>query len=127
MLGSSEVPNFKALNPYVTLVVYGDYALPVSGSEMRSVENRRFARVASQSDESVTCIPGEVDFHQFFVDPFPHVDGAASARSVCRMLNRPPRSALSAGIRIIPRHRHVDERIRLAKRRRDRNKHQEKN
>ena len=56
MFGSAEVANFKALDPYIALVVNGKYRLPAGGSEMRCIENRGFAGIASQSNVSISRV-----------------------------------------------------------------------
>ena len=53
MFGGAKVANFKALDSHVTLIVNGEYRLSSRRGEMRCVKNRRFARIASESNESV--------------------------------------------------------------------------
>ncbi len=115
MFGGVEVANFKSFDPYITLIVNGQYGLPSGGSEMRCVEHRRFAWVASQSDESFTRVPGCVDAHQLFVNSPAHVDGTTCPRCIRGMLNRAPGGGLGTGIRIISRHRHIIRGVDLRK------------
>src|SRR5277367_5120433 len=77
MFGSAEVANFKPLDPHVTLVVNGEYALSAGGSEMRRVEDCRLAWITPKGDESVARVAGCVDTHQFFVGSTANIDGAA--------------------------------------------------
>src|SRR5580658_7949767 len=114
MFGGSEVTNFKALDPYITLVVNGENALSAGGSEMRCVEDGRFARIASKSDESIARIAGRVDAHQFFIDSAANVDGATRPCCFGCMLNCAPRRGLRTRIRIIPGRRHVEGGVCLA-------------
>ena len=83
---------------------------------MRCVKDRRFAGIASKSNESIRRVAGCVDAYELFVDSTPHVDGTARPRGVCGVLNGAPRRRLSAGIRIIPGRRHVEGGVWLAKR-----------
>src|SRR5581483_5845593 len=115
MLDSAEVPNFESLNPHITLVVNGHYALSVSGSEMRSVEDRRLSWIASESDISITRVTGRMDIYQFLVDSSAHINGASRTRGICGMLNGAPRCGFGAGISIVPTRRHVEGRVGLAK------------
>jgi hypothetical protein len=115
MLSGAEVTNFKTLDPYVTLVVNSEYTLSSRRGEVRCVEDRRFAWIASEGNESVTRVAGYIDTDQFFVDSTPHVHGAARTRSVRGMLNGAPRRSLSAGVRIIPGRRHIVRSIGLTK------------
>ena len=89
---------------------------------MLCLQDRRFAWIASKSNESIGCVAGCVDAHQLFVDSTPHIDGTARPRSVCGVLNGAPRRRLSAGIRIIPGRRHIEGGVWLAKRSADASK-----
>src|SRR5215469_3410706 len=91
MFGSMKVPNFKTLDPYVTLIVDGKYALPSRGTEVLCFQDRRFAWITSECDESITRVAGCIDAHEFLVDPTAHVDGAARANSIHGVLNGAPR------------------------------------
>ena len=115
MLGSMEIADFETLDPYVTPIVNGKYALPSRRGEVRRVEDRRFAGIAFEGNESVTRVAGYIDTDQFFVDSTPHVHGAARTSSVRGMLNRAPGRSLSAGVRIIPGCRHIIRGIDLTK------------
>ena len=46
MFGGAIVPNFKALDSHVTLVVNRQYAASVVGGEMRCVQDRRLSWIA---------------------------------------------------------------------------------
>jgi len=116
MFGGAEIPDFKTLDSHVTFVLNCKYALSAGGSEMRCVQNRRFAREAPKGNESIARIAGFFDGHQFFVDSSANVDRTTRLRDVCGVLNRAPRRRLSARIRIIPGRRYVERRVRLAKR-----------
>src|SRR5579871_5207881 len=116
MLCSAEVPDFKTLNSHVAFVFSREDSASSGWSEMRCVEDRRFARITSKSNESIAGISGLLDGHQFFVDSTPNVGSAARPRSVCGMLNSAPRRSLSARVRIIPGRRHVEGSVCLAKR-----------
>ena len=85
MLGSVEVANFNILDPYITLIVNGKYALSSRRGKMRPVEDRRFAGIAFEGNGSVTRVAGYIDTDQFFVDSTPHVRSART-RSVRRIL-----------------------------------------
>ncbi len=69
---------------------------------MRCVQNRCFAGITSESNESIARVAGCVDAHQFFVDSPAHIDGTARACGVRGMLNGAPRRSFSARIRITP-------------------------
>jgi hypothetical protein len=69
---------------------------------MLCVEDRRFARIASESNESIGRVAGFVDAHQFFIDSAKYIHGTARPHGIGGMLNGAPRRRLSAGIRIIP-------------------------
>ena len=115
MFGGAVVPNFKAVDSYVTFVVNGNYAASAIGSEMLCVQDRRLAWIASKSNEPIGRVAGCLDAHQFFVDSTPHVDGTARPRGFRGMLNSAPRRRLGTGIRIGPGRRHVERRVGLAK------------
>src|SRR5215470_9278362 len=82
-------------------------------------QDRRFAGITSECDESITRVAGSIDAHEFLVDPTAHVDGAACASSIRGMLNRAPRRRLSTGVRIITGRRHVESGVCLAECSRD--------
>ena len=115
MFGGAEVANFKPLDPYVTLVVNGEYAASAPGSEMLCFQDHRFAWIASESNESVTRVAGYLDADKLFIDSTSHVDGTARARGVCGMLNGAPRCGLGAGISITPSCRNGEGDVGLAK------------
>src|ERR1019366_3892421 len=75
MFGGAEVANLKTLDSHITLVVNAKDAVSVIGSEMLRLQDRRFARIASKSNETIGRVAGCVDVHQFFVDSTPNVDG----------------------------------------------------
>jgi hypothetical protein len=117
MFGSAVVANFEGFDSDVTLVVNRKYAASLRGSQVRRLQNRRFAWIASKSDESIGRVAGYVDAQQLFVDSTPNVDGSARPRSVSGVLNGAPRRGLRTGIRIIiPARRHIKGGVRLAKR-----------
>src|SRR6266576_5091644 len=116
IVGSAVVTNFKAFDPDVTLVVNRKYAASLRGSDMHCLQHRRFARIASKSNESIGRVAGCVDTHQLFVDSASNVDGTARPRGGLGVLNGAPRCRLRAGIRIIPGRRHVEGGVWLAKR-----------
>src|SRR5215469_7890280 len=126
MLGSVKVADFKAHDPHVALVLNREYGASARGSEMCGVEDRGFARIASESDESIARAAGGLDVHQFFVDSTPNVDRTARPRGVSGMLNGAPRRRESAGIRIIPSRRDVERGACLAKRTGDRSQQYKK-
>src|SRR4051794_25073498 len=117
MLGSMEVADFKALNPYVTLVVNREHALSAIGGKVLCLKNRVFAGITRESDESITCVAGDIDADQFFVDSAAHVDCAARPRCVRGVLNRTPRCNLGSWIRITSGRSYVVRGIDLAQRR----------
>src|SRR5450755_3666007 len=119
LVGGTVVADFKTLDSHVTLVVNRKYAASRRWSEVRGLQDRRLAWIASKSNEPIGRVAGCVDADQFFVDFTPNVDGTASPRSVCGMLNGAPRRRLSAGIRIISGRRDVERGVWLAKRRGD--------
>jgi len=115
MFGGAVVPNFKALDSHVTLIVNRQYAASAVGGETSCVQDRRLSWIASESNISITRVAGRIDAYQFFVDSSTHIDGTARTCRVCCMLNRAPRCSLGAGIRIIPGRRHVVDGVGLAK------------
>ena len=115
MFGGAEVANFKALDSNVTLVMNGQYAASAIRSEMLCVEDRCLAGIASKSNLSISRVAGCLDAYELFVDSTPHIDDTTRTHGVCGMLNGAPRRRLSAGIRIIPRGRHVEGGVWLAK------------
>jgi len=117
MFGRAKVPDFKALDSHIALVLNRDYTGSAGGSEMRCVDHRRFARIASKSNESIAGVAGGVEAHQFFVDSGPNIDCTACPRRICGVLDGAPRRGLSAGIRIISRRPHIEGGVCLAKRR----------
>ena len=115
MFGGMEVANFKAFNSYVALVVNRQDALSPGRSEMRRIKDRRFARIASKSNVSISRVAGCLDAYELLVDSAPHIDGATRTHGVCSMLNGAPGCRLGAGIRISPGRRHVERGVGLAK------------
>ena len=98
MFSGVEVANFKTFNSHVTLIVNGEYALSSRRSEMVCIEDRRFARIASESNESIACIAGYVDANEFFVDATTHIDRTSGARTIRGLLNGAPWCSLGARI-----------------------------
>ena len=60
MLRGMEVADFETLNAHIALVVNRYYALSVSRGEMLCIENRGFAGITSECNESIICIAGGV-------------------------------------------------------------------
>ena len=97
-----KVADFKALNPYVTLITNCYDALSVSGSEMLCIENRGFAGITAERDEPIAGVSRDVNSHKLFVDSAAHINRAACAYCVRGMLNRAPGRSFSAWVRITP-------------------------
>src|SRR5690348_7808236 len=66
MLGSMKVADLETFDPYVTLIVEVEYGLSSRGREMICVEDRRFAGITSECDESITRVAGRIDADEFF-------------------------------------------------------------
>src|SRR5271166_5264260 len=82
---------------------------------MLCVQDGRLARIAFESNVSISRVARYVDAYEFFVDSTPNVDRTARTHGVRGVLNRAPRCRLSAVIGIIPRPRHIEGGIGLAK------------
>jgi len=98
MFGGMKVPDLETLDSYVTLILDGKDRLPSRGREMVRVEDRRFAGITFEGDESVTRVAGCIDAHEFFVDSTAHVYLAARTSYIGGVLNCTPRGGFGAGI-----------------------------
>src|ERR1700677_4655105 len=63
MFGSAEVSNFETLDSQVTLVMNSENADSASGSDVLCVQDRRFARIASESHVSIARVARNVEPH----------------------------------------------------------------
>ena len=87
VFGGTVVPNFKAFDSHVTLIVDRQHSASGARSEVCSVQNRRLSWVAFESNEAIACVAGHVDAHELFVNSTVHKDHAAGRHSIGRMLN----------------------------------------
>ena len=115
MLGGAKIANFKSFDPHVRLVLNSEYTLPAFRCGVDCVQNRGFARVASESNKAVVRISGHTDAHQLFVDSAAHVNRAAGVDRVGRMLNGSPGRGLGTGVGIVAGRRHIIRGIRLGR------------